>query len=143
MVEVVILTDILPGSVLACAEQDGEVELREKRTLIVGLVGPALNLFHAKLAVMDGTLPVFNVALADDVQDHGLESGLRHGFMLGARFIDRDCVPDHLSLFEKRLVGVAIVVLDQQEQVINDGTGCDGTLVVAILMEESVEEDLL
>jgi hypothetical protein len=63
--------------------------------------------------------------------------------VLDREFIDWYRVPDHLPLLEKGMVAVAIVLFNDIEQVINDGTSSDSALVVAIVVEEAMQEDVL
>jgi len=56
--------------------------------------------------------------------------------------VDWDGMPDHLTLFEEGLIGVSVILFDQEQQIVDDGTGGDGALVVAILTQEAMQEDL-
>jgi len=52
-------------------------------------------------------------------------------------------VPDHLSLFEEAVVGVTVILVDEREKIIDDGRGGNGTLIVAIVVQETIDEDVL
>ena len=57
--------------------------------------------------------------------------------------IDRHSMPDHLPCFEERVVRVAVVLFDESEQIIDDGPGCYGAFVVAVVVEKAVQDDVL
>ncbi len=68
---------------------------------------------------------------------------MRHGLSLFGILIDRNSGPDHLPLFEEAVVGVAIVLVDECEEIINDGRGGDSALIVAVVVQETINEDVL
>jgi len=45
-------------------------------------------------------------------------------------------------VFEEGVVGVAEVMLDELEKVIDDCAGSDGSFVVSIVIEKAIEEDM-
>jgi len=93
--------------------------------------------------VVDGSFPVFDVGVGNDVEDNGTEFGLSDGLALFGILIDGDSRPNHLTLFEERVVVVAVVLVDESQKVIDDGGGGDSTFVIAVVVEKPVQEDML
>ena len=104
---------------------------------------PAFDLLQFELVSTDGDLEAFDVIVGDHVEDHGLEFGLGHGFALLGILVDGDSVPDDLSRLQERVVLVAVVLLDEGQEIVDDGGGSHGTLVVAVVVQEAVQDDVL
>ncbi len=138
-----ILSDILSGSHLGNIEKDSQVELREKSTLVEGLTGPTFYSSHSDFSVLREIFDGFDVGVADDVEDNGLEFGLSHFFTLLRILVYRDSVPDHLALLDEGVVVVAVILLDDGKEIIDDSRGGDGSFVIAIVVHEAIEKDVL
>ena len=92
---------------------------------------------------MDGRLPVFDVGVGNDVEDNRTELGLSHGLSLLGILIDGNSRPYHLTLLEERVVVVAVILLDESQEVIDDGRGGDSSFVIAVVIKEAIQKDML
>jgi hypothetical protein len=61
VVDAAVFADVLTRSVLTGGEENREIELREERSLIVGLLCPSLDLLEPEFSVMDVRLSVVDV----------------------------------------------------------------------------------
>ena len=93
--------------------------------------------------MVDGGLPVVDVAVGDNIEDNGLEFGLGHRFSLFGILVDGNGRPNHLTLFEERVVVVAVIVFNESQKVIDNGRSGDSAFVVALVVQEAIQEDML
>ena len=90
---------------------------------------------------------VCDVVIGAEGEDDGFESSVGNGLILARTFFDGYCHPGQLSVVqEEALVGQGCdkeVLVDELDDVLDDGASGDGSLVVAVVMQKAVLEDML
>src|SRR3989339_27995 len=136
-------TGILTSGIFINREQNSQIKKRKRSSLLESLIGPPFNPFKPESSMVNRFTKILNIAIRDNIENNRFEFSLSNGFPFSGELINRHGMPDHLPGFKKRVIGVTVISLNEQEDIINNNVSSNNTFIVAILVDEAFKKNIL
>ena len=134
------LVDVFADSGISDAQEHGQIELGEECALIEGFVDPSDESFFSEGDGVKAVGNMLDVGVGEKGEDDRLDACLGNGLTAFGEGIRGYGHPDELSLVYAMEIVIERrdeeVVVDEGEDIVDDGVGDDLPLVIAVVIEE-------